>query len=206
MELNEIKVVGIWILNNKVEIFGFLTLVAYLYFSIKQNVLLWPLGLLGALVYIYIYFSVKLYADMSLQVYYVFISIYGWVYWNSEAEKKNKVVKYIDKRTSLLLVISTAFLFVIISFILKKYTDASLPYWDALTTAASISATWMLARKYIEHWIVWIFIDFISMFIYIYKGLNITAVLFVIYTTMAIVGYIQWRKEDFTTKKHELLT
>ncbi len=185
-----------WILENKIEIFGFLSLVAYLYFSIKQNILLWPLGVIGALLYIYIYYTVRLYADMGLQVYYVFISIYGWIYWSSHNNENVKLkVKFIERKMALLLTITTAFLFIIISFILENYTNASLPYWDALTTAASITATWMLAKKYIEHWIVWIFVDFISMIIYIYKGLNITAVLFIIYTTMAIVGYYQWKKQ-----------
>ena len=87
---------GLWIIENKIEIFGFLSLIAYLYFSIKQNILLWPLGLIGALVYIYIYFTVKLYADMGLQVYYVFISIYGWFYW-SYTKENNKILKYMGE-------------------------------------------------------------------------------------------------------------
>lgn len=189
---------GVWLFANKVEIFGFLVLVFYLYFSIKQNILLWPFGLIGALVYIYIYYSAQLYADMSLQVYYVLISIYGWFYWKTAKDKNENVkleVKYTNKNLALLLLITTLFLFIIFSFILAKYTNASLPYWDALTTAAGITATWMLAKKYIEHWIVWVFVNIISVIIYIYKDLHITAVLFVIYTTMAIVGYFQWRKQ-----------
>jgi len=184
-----------WIVENKIELFGLISALAYLYFSIKQNVLLWPLGLIASLVYIYIYFGVKLYADMGLQVYYVIISLYGWIYWTSAKAKNNNSelkVQRIDKKTSILLTIITLIIFFAISFILKNFTDASLPYWDAFTTAASISATWMLAKKYIEQWLIWIVVDFVSMIMYIYKDLNITALLFVIYTSMAVIGYIQW--------------
>ncbi len=187
----------LWIFQNKIEIFGVSTLIGYLFFSIKQNILLWPLGLIGSLVYIYIYFSVRLYAEMGLQFYYVFISIYGWIYWKTEKEnsiqKEQIPVKRTENKTAFYLFIFTIFLFLILGFILKNYTNASLPFWDAFTTSASISATWMLARKYLEHWIVWIIVDTISIVIYIYKDLQITAFLFLIYTGLAFWGYWEWK-------------
>lgn len=85
--------------------------------------------------------------------------------------------------------------FVAIALILDHLTDSPLPYWDALTTSASIVATWMLTRKYIEHWILWVAIDLLSMGLYIYRGLYPTTVLFLIYTVMAVVGYVQWKRE-----------
>ncbi|MCH7658497.1 MAG: nicotinamide mononucleotide transporter, partial [Bacteroidetes bacterium] len=78
---------------------------------------------------------------------------------------------------------------------------SDLPYWDAFTTAASIVATWMLARKIIEHWIVWIIIDSVSFCLYIYKELYVTVVLFLIYTTLAFFGYYEWKKN--LTKTNE---
>jgi len=189
------KVLG-WVIENKIEIFGVLTLLAYLYFSIKQNSLLWFFGLIGSLLYVYIYHSVKLYADMGLQVYYVIISIYGWIYWKVGKQQNDKPIeiKFTNKALAIQLIWITTVLFFAISYILNTFTDASLPYWDALTTAGGITATWMLARKYIEHWLIWVIVDLISLVMYIYKGLYITSVLFVIYTAMAIVGYIEWKK------------
>lgn len=187
-----------WLFENKIEIFGLVSALAYLYFSIKQNVLLWPLGLISAFIYIYIYFNVNLYADMGLQVYYVIISVYGWGYWantknNNSNENETSKVQFTDLKTGIFLFFTTVLIFIFIAFILKNYTNSDLPYWDALTTSAGITATWMLARKYIEHWILWVIIDSISMGMYIYKELYITALLFIIYTAMAVVGYIQWK-------------
>jgi len=85
-------------------------------------------------------------------------------------------------------------LFGIIWFVLDNYTDSPAPLGDAFTTAISIVATWMLARKIIEHWILWIIADLVSMGLYIYKGLYPTVVLFAVYTAMAFIGYREWRK------------
>lgn len=86
-------------------------------------------------------------------------------------------------------------LFFIIEFILERFTDSPVPIGDAFTTALSITATWMLARKIIEHWWLWVVVDGVSLALYIYKGLYPTSVLFVFYTAMSVVGYYQWKKE-----------
>jgi len=135
---------------------------------------------------------------MGLQVYYVFISLYGWYFWvkgnKTKSEKKVPV-----KRTSTKLWIKLAgisvFLYIIILFILLNFTDSDVPYMDSITTALSIVATWMLARKYIEHWLMWIFIDAFSVGLYVYKGLWPTVILFIIYTAMAALGYIEWKRD-----------
>ncbi len=88
----------------------------------------------------------------------------------------------------------TTFSFFGIGVILDKFTDSPIPYWDAFTTAVSFTATWMLARKILEHWILWILVDAVSMGLYLYRGLYPTLVLFTIYTTMAAIGYFEWKK------------
>jgi nicotinamide mononucleotide transporter len=90
-------------------------------------------------------------------------------------------------------------------FILLNFTDSDVPYMDSVTTAFSIVATWMLARKYVEHWLIWIFVDLFSAGLYVYKNLWATAVLFIIYTVMAAIGYYQWKK-DLTHQKIEQFT
>ena len=83
----------------------------------------------------------------------------------------------------------------VIAYILVNFTDSDIPYWDAFTTAFSITATWMLARKIIEHWLIWIVVDLVSAGLYIYKGLYPTTVLFLVFTILAIMAYVEWKKD-----------
>jgi nicotinamide mononucleotide transporter len=186
-----------WITDNIVEIIGTISGLIFLYLEIKQNKWLWPVGLLTSVMYIYVFFVAKLYADMSLQFYYVFISIYGWILWSrgKKQEEKELPVIRLHLNLSLKLVAASIGIYALIAYILVNFTDGSVPYWDAFTTALSIVATWMLARKILEQWLVWIVVNSVSLGLYIYKDLNFTAVLFFFYTTMAVVGYLQWKKD-----------
>jgi len=186
-----------WVQDHLIEILGALFGLLYLYLSIRQNILLWPVGLLTSLMYTLVFFQSRLYADMSLQVYYIIISIYGWYYWiihRKKSEKNIVSIKRISRNLFVVLLLISAILWLIISFILIKYTDADLPILDAFTTALSITATWMLAKKYLEHWLFWVVIDAVSTGLYIYKGLYPTVILFIVYTTLAITGYLEWKK------------
>ena len=185
-----------WLSQNYIEVLGALTGLIYLYFSIRQIIWLWPLGIITSLLYIYVFFKTKFYADMGLQVYYFFISFYGWFNWlYGKKGNKKLVVQFAGRKMLIVLFILTILITYLIAFILIKFTDSPLPYWDAFTTAGSILATWMLARKIIEHWLFWIIIDGVSIGLYIYKGLYPTVILFFVYFTMALAGYIKW-KED----------
>jgi nicotinamide mononucleotide transporter len=188
-----------WLSQHYIELVGAATGLLFLRFEIKQNPLLWPLGLLTSLFYIYIFFDSKFYADMGLQVYYVFISIYGWYYWlrgSGNADGKTGVpITRVDKFQMLTYGAITIPIFVLISQILIHFSDSPLPYWDALTTALSITATWMLARKIMEHWMVWIVVNAISLGLYFYKGLYPTTVLFIFYTVLSFNGFVVWRRD-----------
>jgi len=188
-----------WLSEHYVEIVGTLLSIIYVFLSIKQNIWLWPFGIISSLFYIYIFLDSKIYADMALQVYYVAVSIYGWYFWlngKSQTQSNNEKLK-VRKTTynlQILLALSTSILFIVISQILIYFTDSEIPYWDAFTTSTSIVATWMLAKKYIEHWFFWIIIDIISSGLYFYKELYVTVFLYLIYTIMAVVGYLEWNK------------
>lgn len=187
-----------WIIVNWIELCGALISLVYLFFSYKQIIWLWPFGLISAIFYIWIYYFSGFYADMSLQVYYVFISIYGWYLWSvgerSSASKSKLQISRINRRSIPVLSLVFALLWLIISQILIRFTDSQVPVMDGLTTAGSIIATWLLARKVLEHWLLWVVIDTISMGLYVYKGLYATAVLFLVYTIVAIAGYQAWKK------------
>jgi nicotinamide mononucleotide transporter len=190
---------GPWLSAHYVEVLGVVFSILYLYFSIRQNILLWPMGIISALLYMVVFFRSKFYADMSLNAYYFFISIYGWIVWKRGRSKHGDKmpIKRLRVRLAMILVLVTAVVFLFTGMILSRYTDSPIPYWDAFTTAVSFTATWMLARKILEHWILWIVVDAVSMGLYLYRGLYPTLVLFAIYTTMAVVGWIEWRKEYF---------
>jgi nicotinamide mononucleotide transporter len=186
-----------WLSVHYVEILGVVFSILYLYFSIRQNILLWPMGIISALLYMVVFFQSKFYADMGLNAYYFFISIYGWIVWRKgRTSEGNKMpISRISLKQGLVLLPVTAVAFFATGMLLDRYTDSPIPFWDAFTTAVSFTATWMLARKILEHWILWIIVDSVSMGLYIYRGLYPTLVLFAIYTTMAVVGFIEWNRE-----------
>lgn len=181
---------------NWVEIAGTILSIVYLYLSIKQKISLWIFGFLCSAMYVVVFFQSKFYADMSLQFYYLGVSVYGWINW-----KRGKLqtghdlpVKRTTARMALIIGLISVVIFAIYSYILIHFTDSPLPKADSFTTALSIVATWMLARKILENWLLWIVVDAASAGMYFYKELYPTAILFVVYTIMAVIGYWQWRK------------
>jgi nicotinamide mononucleotide transporter len=185
-----------YISEHSIEIIGSVLSLIYLYLSIKQKISLWIFGFLCSAMYVVVFYQSKFYADMSLQFYYVGVSVFGWISWRTGKQQTGKElpVKQTKKIQALVLSLITTVIFLLYYFVLSRYTDSPLPFADSLTTALSITATWMLARKLIEHWIIWIVVDALSAGLYIYKELYPTAILFVIYTVMAVVGWRQWRK------------
>ncbi len=155
-----------WFSSNYIEVLGVITGLAYLYFSVRQIIWLWPFGIISSALFILIFFNSKFYADMGLQVYYLGVSIYGWIYWSrggvDRDEKSTLPVRRIAGQTAVYLSGTGILIFMGIVYILKTFTDSDVPWGDGFTTAGSIVATWMLARKLLEHWLVWIVIDSVA--------------------------------------------
>lgn len=196
-----IEVFYSWFWGNKIEVLGAILGLLYIFFSIRQHILTWATGLLTSLLYTVVFFESGFYADMGLQVYYVFISIYGWYYWlkgdklKTEEDDKQVPVKKIPRTVLIKSAVATILIYFMLLFILTRFTNSTVPIMDSLTTAFSITATWMLAKKYIEHWIIWIFVDIVSAGLYVYKNLWPTVILFLVYTAMAVIGYFEWKKD-----------
>ena len=187
-----------WLLSNKIELLGAILGILYIIFSIRQNLFTWPTGILTSLFYIVVFYKSALYAAMGLQVYYVLISIYGWGLWlrgKNENSKSLLPVQLVKRKLWIKIAVVSVIIYAIIMFILLNFSDSDVPFMDALTTSLSIVATWMLAKKYIEHWLIWIFVDVVSSGLYIYKNLWPTVVLFIVYTIMAFIGFIEWKKD-----------
>lgn len=186
-----------WLTDNWLELFGVVSTIVYLVLSIRQSIWLWPLGALSSAIYIAVYFANKFYADMGLQTYYLIISIYGFVVWlaHKNREGRELAVSRTTSRQWLVLGIITAAIWGALYAILTLFTDSPVPIGDSFTTALAITATWMLTRKMIEQWLVFIVADAVSVALYFTRSMPLTAFLYIIYTTMAVVGYLKWRKE-----------
>lgn len=187
-----------WFSGNYVEVLGVITSLVYLYFSVRQIIWLWPFGIISSALFILIFFNSKFYADMGLQVYYLGVSIYGWVYWSrggvDREEKSTLPVRRISRHLSLVLSVAALMIMLGLVYVLKSFTDSDVPWGDGFTTAGSIVATWMLARKVLEHWLVWIVVDSVAAGLYFYKGLYPSFMLYLIFTIIAVVGYVQWKR------------
>jgi len=201
-----------WISNNYIEVFGAIAGIVYVFLEIKQTIWLWPVGIITSAVYIWVFLTSKFYADMSLQGYYLVISCLGWYWWlkgkrlgvegqkksdeggRSEGEKKILEVTRIKKRVAIILAVVFILLYFSIWVILSKFTDSPVPGWDSFITSLSIVATWMLARKIYEHWLLWIVVNSVSAVLFLTRGLYPTVFLYLFYGIMSFVGLAAWRK------------
>lgn len=185
-----------------IEIIGAAIGLAYLYLEYRASFWLWSVGIVMSLFYIYIYFNGKFYADMGINIYYLGANIYGLILWKGDLSKKEKTEKskierkisHIERGILLKSIPVFLLLFGVIFLILTKFTDSPVALGDSFTTALSIIAMWLMAKKYIEHWLFWVVINAVSTGLYLWKGLYPTAVLFVVYTIVSVMGYFKWMK------------
>jgi nicotinamide mononucleotide transporter len=198
-----------WLSDNYIEVFGALTGIIYVFLEIRQTIWLWPVGIITSAVYIWVFFTSKFYADMSLQGYYLVISCLGWYWWSGrerrkrgegetrgigDEENRGLPVTRLNLRTGIILIIVFAVLYVLIWLVLSRLTDSPVPGWDSFITSLSIVATWMLARKIYEHWFIWIVVNSVSAVLFFSRGLYPTMLLYFVYGFMSFVGIIAWRK------------
>lgn len=187
-------------MEHFLEYFGVVTGIIYLILEILQHRAMWVVGFLTSFVYVFVFFFSKFYADMSLNVYYVCMSVYGFWQWQkvrNREEKKEIAILYrhLNLKLFLGIITVTVILYGVLFQILASYTDSPVPAGDAFTTALSITATWMLARRILEHWWFWVVINFVSVYLYYQRGLYPTCFLFICYGVLAVVGWINWRKK-----------
>ena len=177
------------------EILGFVLGFLYLWLELRASIYLWVVGAIMPAVYAVVYFEAGLYADGGIQIYYILAAVYGWWAWAfSKGEKKESPISSMPLRCYLPLVLVALICFGALAVLLLHFTDSTVPYSDAFTTALSIAAMWMLSRKYVEQWLVWCFVDVLYVFLYIYKDLYFTAVLYAVYALTAAHGYFDWKR------------
>ncbi len=165
--------------------------ILYLYFAIKGKVICWIFGFINAATYVYVCADAKLYLDAILQVFYVIMAIVGYLNWNKNDTTQ---IHTWNLKQHFFIIILTIICSLILGFIFKKYTLQASPFLDALSTCFSLVTTYMVARKVLENWIYWIVIDSILAYLYYTRGLEMSSILMLIYTFMALKGFLEWKK------------
>lgn len=195
---------------SMIEIISVLAGIIAVFYAAKENIITWPIGLVNICTAFFIYYHIRLYSDMFLQVYFFSISIYGWFSW--KIEKKEKIpLKYLSLKQLLFLCFSIIVLTIMIGMWMTQIhmifpmvfpQPAAYPYADTFVAISSIIANTLLARRFIENWILWILVDIICIYLYIQKEIVFIAFEFLIFLFLAIYGWREWYK---LKKKQELI-
>lgn len=178
------------------EILAVITGVLYLVLATREILACWYFGAISTLIYLILLADVKLYAEAALQVYYLAMAAYGWYSWKYGSGKADAELPIITGSFRFHLTVAGGIVAgtLLTGYALNALTDARLPYIDAFTTIGAVVTTWMVTKKYLENWIYWFFVDSVAIYMYWEKELYLTALLFLVYVVMVIVGFFNWRR------------
>ena len=168
---------------------------AYVLLAIKEDRKCWYAAILSSTLYIAVFYDARLYLEAGLQIFFIVLAFLGLKKWQSRIAKQESKIHYISLKKHLTLIALTTSISICFGFIIAQNTNADLPYLDALITCFSVMTTYLVAEKIIENWLYWIVIDVLSIFVNFHKGLYLFAILFFIYTIVAVIGYFNWKKE-----------
>lgn len=172
---------------------AFLFGTAGVWLTIKKTSWCWPISLVAVVASMLEFFEARLFGDVALQVFYFLAGIYGWYYWNKREEKAFKV-EHIARNVAYKLILLTAAQAVLYYLILKKLKGDQVVF-DAILTAASLSATYMMTKRWLENWSAWVAIDLAYVGLYALKEMWLFAVLYLFFATMAFYGWTKWKQE-----------
>lgn len=188
-----------FISQHWLDIFTTILGIIYLVLEYRASIALWIVGIIMPALDIYLYWTHGLYGDAGMAVYYTLAAVYGYAVWQF-GKKQGQTVKQplpvTHMRKSLYL---PAFVFFVVAwgvtyYVLKEFTNSTVPLLDAFTNAMSFVGLWALARKYVEQWLFWIAVDAICFYLYIIKGIPFKAGLYGLYTVIAVMGYLKWKR------------
>jgi nicotinamide mononucleotide transporter len=182
--------------TSLIEWIIFATAMIYVVLAAIENKWCWVFGIISSFFSIYLCFKGKLFLESGLQIFYVLIGIYGWYEWQfGSSEKKALRITSIAFSKTLFLVFISTIVWIPFGYIAHTYSTQALPYLDAFITAFSIIATWMTAKKQLQNWIFWIVIDTAAIVLYAQREFYLIAILYFIYTILAVAGYFSWKKK-----------
>lgn len=176
-----------------VQWLAFIFNVLYVILAARENIWCWFFGLIGVSFLFVIYLEARLFSDALLQVFYMVMSVYGWVTWSRKNKNSYSIIRATTSQ-HLYFVISGLAGTLLLGYLFSRF-QAALPYVDAFTSAFAVVTTFMVARKMIDNWIYWIIIDSVCIIVYINRDLFLIAFLFFIYTILAINGWLQWKRK-----------
>ncbi|MGA9573410.1 MAG: nicotinamide riboside transporter PnuC [Lysobacterales bacterium] len=184
---------------SPLEVIAVVFALAYLLLAVRENVLCWLFAFLSTAMYTVLFWDVSLLMESALNVYYMAMAVYGWYQWtrggtNGDDQPHALAVQSMSVSQHAIVLISIVVLSIASGYFLTEHSTAARPYIDSFTTWASVITTWLVARKYLQNWLYWIVIDTVSVFLYVDRGLHLTALLFVAYVVIAVVGYFKWRE------------
>jgi nicotinamide mononucleotide transporter len=164
--------------------------------EMRVHPLAWPLAMVSSLMYALLFADSKLYAEASLQVFFVAMSLWGWWQWlrGRGADGGALVVHTLSRRTGAVALLLTLLSWPLLAWLLIRYTDSTVPWLDSLPTVGSILGTWLLGRKFIESWWAWIAVNAFSVALFGYKHLWLTVILYALFTGLSWAGLRSWRK------------
>ena len=178
-------------------IFGILSV----WFARKENIWVYPTGIINVLIYVYLCFHAGLYADMGINAFYFVMSVYGWYNWSRRDENSEHVpISRLTLKEWFLYIFLIILAYCAIYFILTRFTDSTVPAFDSFTTSLFIIGMWLMALKKIENWILWIIGDLLVIPLFAYKGLAFTSVQYIVFLVLAVMGFIEWRARIHKTE------
>ena len=190
--------------NHWLDILTTVLGLAYILLEYRASIWLWAVGFLMQSLGIVLYYQKGLYADCGMEFYYLAMTVYGYINWVRKADKRKNEAKeekryaaitHFPIRLALLWSVITLVAWGTLYWFLVTFTDSRVPVADSFTTALSFVGIWVLARKYLEQWLIWIVVDVVTSILYFYKDIPFKASLYAIYVIIAIAGYIKWKKQ-----------
>lgn len=156
----------------------------------------WPLAVVSSIMYFALFWRDRLYGEAGLQVFFAVIALWGWWQWlrGVQADGAALSVRRLDSQGLLRLVLACAVLWPATGLFLRHFTDTDVPWWDAFPTALSVVGQFLLGRKFIENWAVWVLVNGVSVALFAYKGLWLTAGLYLVFIGLSVVGWRAWQR------------
>ena len=176
------------------ELLAFVLSLAMVVGNIRVNVVAWPLAIAASLLYFVLFWDSRLYGEAGLQIFFALVAGWGWWQWQRgrAADGSMLRVRCLSGRGRLALLAAVALAWPALGALLRQTTDTDVPWWDALPTAGSVAGQWLLGRKYVENWPVWVAVNAVSIGLFAWKGLWLTAVLYALFLLLALWGWRAW--------------
>lgn len=164
--------------------------------NMQVHPLAWPLAMLSSGLYGLLFWESRLYGEAGLQVVFITVALWGWHQWVRDIgpQRHGRAVSHLDPRQAGICCLSLLLLWPVLGWVLDQTTDSDVPYLDALPTVGSLIGQWLLGRKYIENWLVWVFVNFVSVALFAVKGLWLTTLLYLLFFILSWVGWLSWLK------------